>query len=154
MPANVCACVCCSLLAHDRFQEGVTDPQFIYANRHALRAWEASWDELIGLPSRLSAVPDAEVQAERQALLDQAAGSGVIKDYAGWRVSTKGRKFRIKGVTLFNIHDMDGAPRAWGVGRGGVSVCLLGGRGALRAVRIARCMHMHMHMYVRAARRS
>ena len=31
------------------------DPKFIYANRCAQTCFEYSWDELIGLPSRLSA---------------------------------------------------------------------------------------------------
>lgn len=50
------------LLAHDRFQEGVSDPQFVYGNKAALELWEASWDQLIGMPSRLSAADDPNIQ--------------------------------------------------------------------------------------------
>ena len=45
----------------------------------------------------------------RNQLLASAADSGVINNYEGWRVSLKGRKFRIKGVTLFNVEDAEGA---------------------------------------------
>jgi hypothetical protein len=34
---------------------------------------------------------------ERQQLLAQAANTGVITDYAGWRQGLKGRVFKIKG---------------------------------------------------------
>ena len=46
----------------------------------------------------------------RQDLLDAAAASksGVIQNYEGWRVSLTGKRFRIKGVTLFNIVDFSG----------------------------------------------
>lgn len=43
------------LLAHNKFEEGVTDPVFTYANKAALEAFEGTWDEIVGLPSRYSA---------------------------------------------------------------------------------------------------
>ena len=39
-----------------------TDPKFIYGNKAALELWEANWDQLIGMPSRLSAAEDPDVQ--------------------------------------------------------------------------------------------
>jgi hypothetical protein len=42
-------------LAHNMFEEGVDDPVFTYANKAALELFEADWDSLVGLPSRLSA---------------------------------------------------------------------------------------------------
>lgn len=97
-------------VAHDRFQEGVTDPAFTYANKAGLELWEGTWDQIVGMPSRLSAVDDPEVQQNRQALLDQAATSktGVVMNYEGLRQSLSGRQFRIKGVTLFNVIDFSG----------------------------------------------
>jgi hypothetical protein len=53
-------------LAHNKFEPGVTDPTFTYANKAALELWEATWDELIGLPSRLSA-PESEREVRSQA---------------------------------------------------------------------------------------
>ena len=49
------------VLAHGREQ----DPRLSYANAAALQLWDSHWDELIGMPSRLTA-PDRE-QAERAA---------------------------------------------------------------------------------------
>jgi hypothetical protein len=62
----------------------------------------------VGLPSRKSAADEPGVQSDRQALLAGAAAKGVIRDYAGWRVSLKGTRFRIRGATLFNLADMAG----------------------------------------------
>ncbi|PNH12396.1 hypothetical protein TSOC_000702 [Tetrabaena socialis] len=96
------------LLAHNRFQEGVTDPLFTYANRAALELWETTWDDIIGTPSRLSAPDVVQTQTERQELLDRAAAKGVVTNYEGWRVSAKGRRFKIRDVVLFNIVDRQG----------------------------------------------
>lgn len=42
-----------AVLAHDKFQS--EEPRFTYANQAALDLWEATWDELVGMPSRQSA---------------------------------------------------------------------------------------------------
>ena len=65
------------------------DPKFIYANRCAQTCFEYSWDELIGLPSRLSA--EAPERAERQALLDAVAKNSFMSGYRGIRVAKSGR---------------------------------------------------------------
>lgn len=98
-------------LAHDQFQEGgKMDPRFIYANKAALELWEASWDQMIGMPSRLSAPDDPAKQKERQALLDKTAASrgGLISNYEGWRISLTGKRFKVRGLELFNIVDFSG----------------------------------------------
>jgi hypothetical protein len=46
---------------------------------------------------------------ERNALLQQAADSGAIENYEGWRRSVKGRRFKIRGVRLFNVTELTGA---------------------------------------------
>jgi hypothetical protein len=79
------------------------DPRFDYGNRSAQRLFELSWDELVALPSRLSAEPLD--RAERQRLLDAVAARGFIDDYAGVRVSRSGRRFRIAGATVWNLID-------------------------------------------------
>lgn len=51
---------------------------------------------------------------EREALLQRAAGGQEVRDYAGWRRSLKGTRFRLRGVRLFNVTELDGAaPPAW-----------------------------------------
>src|SRR6266566_1468638 len=82
------------------------DPSFIYANQAAQRCFEYSWDEFIGLPSRLSAeTPD---QAERQRLLGAVARHGYASGYRGLRIAKSGRRFWIEDVTVWNLVDESG----------------------------------------------
>jgi hypothetical protein len=67
------------------------DPNFIYANKAAQACFGYSWQEFLGLPSRLSAEPAD--QAERQKLLDQVAQNGFLAGYSGIRVAKSGRAF-------------------------------------------------------------
>lgn len=91
------------VLAHD----GGVNPRFVFANRAALVLWRRRWTEMVGLPSRLSAAP-----AER----DERAGAlararlGAIRDYAGVRVDSRGRRFRIEAARLWTLHDARGQP--------------------------------------------
>ncbi len=91
------------VLAHD----GGTDPRFTYANAVALRCFGYEQDALIGLPSRLSAEPDA--RPERERLLAAVARDGFIEDYSGIRRAASGRRFRIVGVTVWTLVDERGA---------------------------------------------
>ncbi|MCW1402038.1 MEKHLA domain-containing protein [Novosphingobium sp. MW5] len=82
------------------------DPRFFFANRAALARFEASFDQMIGMPSRLSA--EAPNRTERQALLDRVSRDGFIADYAGVRISLKGKRFRIEQATVWNLIDAEG----------------------------------------------
>ena len=73
------------LLAHDT----QPDPRFIYANLAALSCFEYPDDELIGLPSRLTAEPPD--RDERQRLLDAVASDGFVDGYRGLRIAKSGR---------------------------------------------------------------
>lgn len=83
------------------------DPLFFFASRAALTAFDASLDQFIGMPSRLSA--EAPDRAEREALLDQVNVQGFIEDYAGTRVKLTGERFRIEQATVWNLIDEAGA---------------------------------------------
>ncbi len=89
------------VLAHD----GAADPRFVYANRAALILWRRTWPEMVGLPSRLSAAADA--RAERAAAL-QRAHQGTIANYAGERIDSRGRRFRLEGAHLWTLVSDDG----------------------------------------------
>src|SRR5690349_17308952 len=78
-----------AVLAHDTS----ADPRFIYANQTAQRCFEYSWNELIGMHSRLSA--ETPAQAERQRLLDSVGRNGFVTDYRGARIAKSGRRFWI-----------------------------------------------------------
>lgn len=82
------------------------DPIFFFGNRAALKAFETSFEDFIHLPSRLSA--EAPSRGERQALLDRVTSHGFINDYAGIRISAKGRRFRIENAVVWNLIDADG----------------------------------------------
>jgi hypothetical protein len=69
---------------------------------------------------------------ERNTLLQAAAASGAIANYEGWRRSLKGKRFKIKGVKLFNVTEITG-------GRSG----LAGGAGTLGAAQPASWLQTH-----------
>ena len=83
------------------------DPRFFFANRAALERFEATPEQLIGSPSRLSA--EAPLREERQALLDRVTRDGFIADYAGVRISARGKRFRIEQAIVWNLIDEAGA---------------------------------------------
>jgi hypothetical protein len=85
------------------------DPLFNFGNRTALRLWEMSAGEFVGLPSRYSA--EASERADRQKLLSDVASQGFSRNYSGVRVSQSGQRFRIERATVFNLADKDGTPR-------------------------------------------
>jgi hypothetical protein len=85
------------VLAHNT----AADPTFVFANRSAMRLWEYSWSEIIGLPSRLTAEPD--LRPNREQLLARVREFGFIDDYSGVRVSKSGQRFLIEKATVWNI---------------------------------------------------
>src|SRR5688572_12953111 len=95
-----------AVLAHDT----QSDPSFVYANLEAQRHFEGSWQELVGMPSRLSA--EAPERAERAATLAQVAQHGYTRGYTGLRVTRTGRRFWIESGTIWNVRGPDGV--TWG----------------------------------------
>ncbi|MEN9215963.1 MAG: MEKHLA domain-containing protein [Gloeomargarita sp. HHBFW_bins_162] len=83
-----------------------SDPQFNYANQMALDLWETTWEQFIGVPSRLSAEP--EVQPERQHFLQQVHQQGWAQNYEGIRITRQGRRFYIRKAILWNLRDERG----------------------------------------------
>ena len=79
---------------------------FDYANRMALDLFEMSWNELIGMPSRLSAEPVN--RDERERLLSRVAADGYIDDYSGVRISKTGKRFLIRQAVVWNVYDEQG----------------------------------------------
>lgn len=93
------------LLAHDTR----ADPLFIYGNIAAQRCFEYSWDELLLLPSRLSARPQ-QVE-DRKQFLEQVGKQGFATGYRGLRVSKSARSFWINDGTVWQLVDQTGALR-------------------------------------------
>lgn len=93
------------LLAHDTR----ADPLFIYGNLVAQRCFEYSWDELMLLPSRLSAPPQ-QVEDRRQ-FLEQVRKESFATGYRGLRVSKSGRSFWINDGVVWQLVDQAGVLR-------------------------------------------
>lgn len=91
------------LLAHD----SRVDPCFVYANKTAQACFGYSWDEFVGLPSRLSA--EASNRAERQRLLEAVTRDGYIDHYRGLRIAKSGRRFWIEHAIVWELRDEHGA---------------------------------------------
>ena len=91
------------VLCHD----GASDPRFVYANAAACTLWGIPHDELVGMPSRLSAGPDA--RAERASMLQQADAAGVLRGYRGLRRARDGRLFEIRDAVVWTV-DVEGRP--------------------------------------------
>jgi len=83
-----------------------SDPRFFLGNRLALRAFETTLADLRRMPSRLSAEPG--LRDERARLLARVTAQGFIDDYAGIRISARGRRFPIARATVWNVHDAAG----------------------------------------------
>lgn len=82
------------------------DPVFFFANRYALEVFESSVEDFTRMPSRLSA--EAPLREERQALLDRVSRDGYTDDYAGIRITARGRRFMIRQAIVWNVLDPEG----------------------------------------------
>lgn len=82
-------------------QDMSADSLFVYANLAAQKLFEYSWDEFVGLPSRLSA--GEQDRAERQVFMDSVRRNGYADGYRGLRVAKSGRCFWIEDTTVWNV---------------------------------------------------
>lgn len=90
-----------AVVAHDT----QADPRFVYANKAAQACFEYSWDEFLGLPSRLSA--EAPNRIERERVLQEVARNGFVRGYRGVRISKSGRRFLIEDGVVWQLIDKD-----------------------------------------------
>lgn len=82
------------------------DPLLVYGNRKALELWELPWEKFVGSPARATAEPLE--QAARDRFLAEVRQNGFIRDYEGVRISSSGRRFRIRNATVWNLLDESG----------------------------------------------
>jgi PAS domain S-box-containing protein len=82
------------------------DPVFHYGNQQALELWGLRLDELLGMPSRLTAEPLH--RDERQRLLERTQQHGFVDDYRGVRISKSGQRFWIERALLWTVLDAHG----------------------------------------------
>ena len=84
------------------------DPMLNYGNRAALTRWELDWEPFTRTPSRLTA--EAPAREERARLLAEVTHRGFIANYAGVRISSTGKRFRISQAIVWNLVDSQGNP--------------------------------------------
>lgn len=82
------------------------DPVLNYGNQAALELWETNLENLLRMPSRLTAEPVA--REERARMLERTTAQGYIDDYSGIRISTSGRRFFIPKAIVWNLIDENG----------------------------------------------
>ena len=85
-----------------------TDPLLNYGNQAALDLWELTWEQLLKMPSRLTAEPVN--RAEREWMLEQARRRGFIDTYRGVRISGTGRRFLVENALIWNVLDAGQQP--------------------------------------------
>jgi hypothetical protein len=90
------------MLSHDTS----ADPILNYGNKLALQLWETDWYDLTRMPSRLTAEPVHRDQRAR--FLQQTEARGYVDDYAGIRITTSGKRFRMEGAIIWNLIDAEG----------------------------------------------
>jgi hypothetical protein len=83
------------------------DPVLNYGNAAALALWEMDFATLTRTPSRLTAEPVH--RDERARLLERTLRDGYVDDYAGIRISSTGKRFRIEQAIVWNLVDAAGA---------------------------------------------
>ena len=84
------------------------DPILNYGNETTLTLWEVTADQLIVMPSRLTAEP-ANREA-RARFLEQTTQQGFVTGYSGVRISSSGRRFKIENATVWSLADFPGQP--------------------------------------------
>ncbi len=91
-----------AVLAHDTR----VPPEFFYANARTLGLFKRTASTMIGLPSYLSAQPDA--REERADMLARLEAKDVVTGYSGVRVAADGTRFRIVDAVIWNLRDAAG----------------------------------------------
>ena len=82
-----------------------SDPLILYGNSAALQLWGLRWEQLVGMPSRLTA-PEEE-RSERQTALTEAQTKEAIRGYSGTRISQGGRRFQIRDARIWTLWNED-----------------------------------------------
>ena len=86
---------------------GGKDPILNYGNQFALNLWELNWKDFTKTPSRKTA--EIDLRARREEMLKIAKEKGFYDEYEGIRVSSTGKRFRIKNAIIWNVLNKDNA---------------------------------------------
>ncbi len=90
------------VIAHDN----QTDPYITYVNCLGLTLWCRRWEEMVGIPSRLTAPPDEQI--ERKSALSQALKQESLINYQAIRIDSNGHRFAISNGRIWSIFNQEG----------------------------------------------
>lgn len=82
------------------------DPILNYGNEAALKLWESDWETLTRTPSRLTAEP--MLRDARARLFEKVNAHGFADNYDGIRITTSGKRFKIKDAIIWSLINRDG----------------------------------------------
>lgn len=82
------------------------NPVLNYGNRAALELWEMDWERLTRMPSRETAEPMH--REEREQFMARVRRNGFLSGYEGVRLSSSGKRFRIRNALIWNVLDEAG----------------------------------------------
>ena len=82
---------------------GAEDPILNYGNQFALKVWEMNWEDFIKTPSRKTA--EADLRKNRDEMLKTVSKKGYFDKYGGIRISSTGKRFKIKNAVIWNVND-------------------------------------------------
>ncbi len=85
---------------------GAQDPILNFGNEFALNLWEMDWDSFTKTPSRKTA--EADLRERRQEMLEVAEQKGYFDKYEGIRISSSGKRFKIKDAIIWNVFNQEG----------------------------------------------
>jgi len=85
---------------------GAEDPILNYGNQFALNLWELDWNAFTQTPSRKTA--EADLRERRQVMLEIAKKQGYFDNYEGIRISSTGKRFKIKKAIVWSVTDEQG----------------------------------------------
>ncbi len=82
------------------------NPVLSYGNHFALRLWEMSWDDFVKTPSSKTA--EVDLRGDRSTMLKIVSKQGYFDNYEGIRISSTGKRFKIKNAIIWNVNDDNG----------------------------------------------
>jgi len=85
---------------------GAQDPILNFGNEFALNLWEMDWDSFTKTPSRKTA--EVDLRESRQEMLEVAEHKGYFDKYEGIRISSSGKRFKIKDAIIWNVFNQEG----------------------------------------------
>jgi hypothetical protein len=93
-----------AVLSHSATPTNSQAAKFTYANVHAQELFEYPLEQLLALPSALSA--EAPNREERATMLERSKRDGFFTNYVGIRISKSGKRFKMHDGVIWTVYDL------------------------------------------------